>query len=104
MCIPETGVELILSDSYGDGMAGSLWGGTDGHFVILGDEEPCGDLDTLWELEEANFENAAYSGVIYLPACEIPLIEGCTDPSFVEYNPLAEESNPDNCVTPKVPG
>ena len=104
VCIPETGVELILSDSYGDGMAGSLWGGTDGHFVILGDEEPCGDLDILWELEEANFENAAYSGVIYLPACEIPVIIGCTDPQYVEFNPLAEESNPDDCITPKVPG
>jgi len=104
VCIPETGVELILSDSYGDGMAGSQWGGTDGHFVILGDAEPCGDLDTLWELESADFGNAAYSGVIYLPVCEVPIIIGCTDPSFVEFNPLAEENNIDDCITPKVPG
>jgi len=104
VCIPETGVELILSDSYGDGMEGSLWGGTDGNFVILGDAEPCGDLDILWELEDANFENAAYSGVIYLPACEVPAVVGCMDNSFVEFNPSAEESNPDDCITPKLPG
>ncbi len=104
VCIPETGVELILSDAYGDGMAGSQWGGTDGNFIILGDAEPCGDLDTLWELEQADFGDAAYSGVIYLPACEIPVVVGCMDNSFVEFNPLAEESNPDDCITPKVPG
>ena len=38
LCVPETGVELILSDTYGDGLEGSLYnGGTDGSFVILGD-------------------------------------------------------------------
>ena len=39
---PETGVELILSDTYGDGMEGSLWGLEDQmeNFVILGDAEP----------------------------------------------------------------
>lgn len=104
VCIPETGVELILSDAFGDGLAGSQWGGTDGDFVILGDQEPCGDLDILWELEIADFGDAAYSGVIYLPACELPIIEGCMDPAFVEFNPLAEENNPEDCITPKVPG
>jgi len=104
VCIPETGVELILSDAFGDGLAGSQWGGTDGDFVILGDQEPCGDLDILWELETADFGDAAYSGVIYLPACELPIIEGCMNPGFVEFNPLAEENNPEDCITPKVPG
>ena len=38
LCVPETGVELILSDVYGDGLEGSLYGGgTDGDFIILGD-------------------------------------------------------------------
>jgi len=104
VCIPETGVELIVSDAFGDGLAGSQWGGTDGNFIILGDQEPCGDLDILWELETADFGDAIYSGVIYLPACELPIVEGCMNPSFVEFNPLAEENNPEDCVTPKVPG
>jgi len=89
LCVPETGVELILSDTYGDGMAGSLYNGSDGHFVILGDAEPCGSLDTIWILPEANFGGAAYSGPIWLEQCDIPAVEGCMDNSYIEFNPQA---------------
>ena len=89
ICIPETGVEIILSDIYGDGMAGSLWGGTDGNIVVLGDAEPCGSLDTLWALPQADFGNAAYSGPIWLEQCDVPLVEGCTSNTYVEFNPQA---------------
>ncbi len=90
LCIPETGVELILSDTYGDGLEGSLYGGgTDGNFVILGDAEPCGSLDTLWVLDTAGFGSAAYSGPIWLQQCDIPAIEGCTNNTYVEFNPQA---------------
>ena len=87
LCVPETGVELILSDIYGDGLAGSMYnGGSDGTFVILGDAQPCGSLDTLWVLPEANFGGAAYSGPIWLEQCDIPIIEGCTNNSYTEFN------------------
>ena len=89
LCVPETGVELILSDIYGDGLEGSLWGGEDGNFVILGDAEPCGSLDTLWALESPAFGSAAYSGPIWLQQCDIPAVEGCTNTSYVEFNPFA---------------
>jgi len=89
ICIPETGVEIILSDIYGDGLAGSLWGGTDGNIVVLGDIEPCGSLDTLWALPEANFGGAAYSGPMWIEQCDIPAIEGCTNNSYVEFDPQA---------------
>jgi len=89
ICIPETGVEIILSDTYGDGMAGSQWGGTDGNIVVLGDAEPCGSLDTLWVLDSVNFGNAAYSGPIWLEQCDLPLVEGCTSNTYVEFNPQA---------------
>ena len=89
ICIPETGVEIILSDIYGDGMAGSLWGGTDGNIVVLGDAEPCGSLDTLWALDSADFGNAAYSGPIWLEQCDVPLVEGCTNNTYVEFSPQA---------------
>ncbi len=89
LCVPETGVELILSDIYGDGLEGSLYGGTDGGFVILGDAEPCGSLDTLWVLEDAAFGGAAYSGPIWLQQCDIPALEGCTNNSYIEFNPEA---------------
>lgn len=90
LCVPESGVELILSDIYGDGLEGSLYnGGTDGNFVILGDAEPCGSLDTLWVLENAAFGSAAYSGPIWLQQCDIPAVEGCTNTSYVEFSPFA---------------
>jgi hypothetical protein len=89
ICIPETGVEIILSDIYGDGLAGSQWGGTDGNIVVLGDIEPCGSLDTLWALPEANFGGAAYSGPMWIEQCDVPAIEGCTNNTYVEFNPQA---------------
>ena len=89
LCVPETGVELILSDTYGDGLEGSLWGGTDGNFVMLGDAQPCGSLDTLWALPQANFGGAAYSGPIWLEQCDVPIIEGCTNNTYIEFNPPA---------------
>ncbi len=90
LCVPETGVELILSDVYGDGLEGSLYGsGTDGDFIILGDAEPCGSLDTLWALDSAAFGNTAYSGPIWLNQCDLPIIEGCTNNTYIEFNPGA---------------
>jgi hypothetical protein len=89
LCVPESGVELILSDTYGDGLEGSLFGGTDGNFIILGDAEPCGSLDTLWALPEPGFGNAAYSGPIWLQQCDLPIVEGCTNNTYIEFNPGA---------------
>ena len=94
LCVPETGVELILSDTYGDGLEGSLYnGGTNGNFIILGDAEPCGSLDTLWSLDSASFGNTAYSGPIWLEQCDIPAVEGCTNNTYVEFNPQANFDN-----------
>jgi len=93
LCVPETGVELILSDTYGDGLEGSLFGGADGDFIILGDAEPCGSLDTLWALNTAGFGSAAYSGPIWLEQCDLPIIEGCTNNTYIEFNPGANFDN-----------
>jgi len=92
LCVPTTGVELILTDTYGDGLAGSLYnGGTDGNFEILGDIDPCGGgLDLIWGVDSANFGNVTYSGVIYLPSCTVILTEGCTDSDYVEYDPFVD--------------
>ena len=103
ICVPETGVELIVSDSYGDGVAGSQWGGSDGNFVIMGDLEPCGSPDVIWELPEPNFGNAAYSGVIQLEYCDIPEVYGCTDNTYFEFSPSATQDD-GSCETPHVLG
>ena len=105
LCVPETGVELILSDTYGDGMTGSLFNNDsdDGGFTILADLEPCGSPDVIWELEDADFGGAAYSGAIWIEHCDIPVNYGCTDNSYMEFDPIAEVDD-SSCVTPHVVG
>jgi len=103
ICVPVTGVELVLSDSYGDGLAGSLYNnGADGNFEILGDTDPCGGgMDLIWTLDSANFGLDAQTGIIYLPSCAIPLLEGCTDSEYVEYDPLVDIMLYGSCQTLK---
>ena len=104
LCVPETGVELILSDTYGDGMVGSMGSDNDdGGFVILADLEPCGSPDVIWELEDADFGSAAYSGPIWLEHCDIPIEYGCMDNSYMEFNPFAQVDT-GSCITPHVVG
>ena len=90
VCIPETGIEVILSDTYGDGLEGSLYNdGVDGDFVMIGDAQPCGSLDTLWSLDSASFGSAAYSGPLWIPACGVEAVPGCLDSDYIEFNPSA---------------
>ena len=106
LCVPTSGVELVLSDTYGDGLIGlGNVEGDDGNFIMLADTEPCGGgLDTVWSLDSANFNNAIYSGPIWLPYCEIPPIFGCMDVNFVEYNVEANVDSPEECQTEKAFG
>ena len=103
LCVPSSGVELILSDAFGDGMNSEEWGGTNGNFVIMGDLEPCGSPDVLWELSDVNFGSAAYSGPIWLEKCEIEAIYGCTDRNYQEFWVQADADD-GSCVTPHVVG
>ena len=103
VCVPESGVELILSDTYGDGLGGSQWGGADGSFTIMGDLEPCGSPDILWELPDSNFGAVAYSGVIYLEHCDIPTVYGCMDAGYMEFNPFAQVDD-GSCETEHIVG
>jgi len=92
------GFELILVDTYGDGLSASQWGGTDGACVITA----CQD-SVLWELEDVSFTsfddgNTVYSGAIFTEPCPpIPPIYGCTDDDYVDYNPYATAL--DTCAT-----
>ena len=80
------GFELIITDSYGDGMAGSTSGGTlDGMVVIydcLG--------DTIWWMDNPGFGTTLYSGVQFgVPCLSAPPVYGCIDDDYQEFNPLA---------------
>ena len=82
-CAPIDSFYIVINDLYGDGIAGSLWGGNDGSVYI----EQCGD--TIWELPVANFGYQIFD-TIYTSGCPPPPpVFGCMDTSYVEFNPAA---------------
>ena len=86
-CVDQNaGFEFIITDTYGDGLAGSTSGGSlDGAVKIY----DCNG-DIIWELPDPNFGTVAYSGQQFGVACEgIEEILGCTDPAYQEFNPDA---------------
>ena len=98
VCAMESGFEFIISDTYGDGLAGSTSGGTlDGDVLITG----CNG-DTITSLSSGTwvnanqenvgigFGNVAYSGWQEVPVCGGPEeILGCLDSDYQEFNPFA---------------
>lgn len=95
-------ITFNLNDAFGDGLAGSLWGGSDGSALVTLD---CGNVqDTIFVLEQANFGDAISSAPYATQGCEIFAINGCTDPGFVEFDPLATNSIPEDCITPVILG
>ena len=83
------GFELILTDTYGDGLNGSASGGQDGGVVITS----CGE-EVVWELEDLAFSendgNVHYSGAVFVDPCPADsVIVGCMDDDYVDYNPEA---------------
>ena len=96
-CSPVDTFILVLSDTYGDGVAGSLWGGEDGSVYI----EQCGD--TIWELEEADFGFEIVDTLITTNCPPPPPIFGCMDSSYVEFDFTATVDT-GMCYTPIVYG
>jgi hypothetical protein len=111
-CVMEAGFEFIISDTYGDGLAGSTSGGTlDGDVLIRG----CNG-DTITQLSNGNwlnaaqenvgvgFGNVAYSGWQEVPVCGGPEeILGCLDSDYQEFNPLANVDD-DSCLNEHIFG
>jgi len=86
-CVDQNaGFELVVNDTYGDGMAGSTSGGSmDGMVVIYN----C-DGDTIWYMDNPGFGSVLYSGQQFATECPtIPPTLGCTDDDYVEFNPAA---------------
>ncbi len=96
-CAPIDSFYFVIDDAFGDGIAGSLWGGNDGSVYI----EQCGD--TIWELEEADFGYQIFD-TIYTSGCPPPPpVFGCMNPSYVEFD-IAATLDTGMCFTPKVYG
>jgi len=97
VCAPIDSFYIVINDLYGDGVAGSQWGGNDGSVYI----EQCGD--TIWELPFADFGFQIYD-TIYTSGCPPPPpVFGCMDINYVEFNPAATLDT-GLCLTPKIYG
>ena len=110
-CVMEAGFEFIVSDTYGDGLAGSTSGGNlDGDILIRG----CNG-DTITQLSNGDWLNAAqenvgvgfgsvaYSGWQQAIICETDDVIGCTDAAYQEFNPEAVIDDY-SCVTEHIYG
>ncbi len=86
-CVDQVaGFELIVTDTYGDGMAGTTSGGSlDGMIIIydcLG--------DTIWWMDNPGFGSTLYSGQQFGVSClSVPPVYGCMDNDYQEFDPLA---------------
>jgi len=83
LCIPNGEYIFSISDLYGDGLAGSLWGGQDGSYYVL----HCGD--TIVQLDSANFGFAAFHGFTLEDCAPPPPVFGCMNNMYVEFLPQA---------------
>ena len=83
-CVSQgAGFELIVNDTYGDGMVGA--NNSPGEIIIL----DCAG-DTIWEMDDPNFGTVLYSGQQFGNPCPtVPDVYGCTDPAYQEYNDTA---------------
>ena len=96
-CAPIDSFYIVIDDLYGDGVAGSLWGGNDGSVYI----EQCGD--TIWSLPVADFGYQIYD-TIYTSGCPPPPpVFGCMDSSYVEFD-IAATLDTGMCFTPRIYG
>lgn len=102
VCVPDnTMIEFELLDSFGDGLCGSCYGGQDGSVLV---EDLCGN--TIFEINPSlgNSNFGTDTLVTYLVQPCIPqVIQGCMDPGYTEYNPLATVDD-GSCATPVVLG
>jgi hypothetical protein len=97
LCIPNGDYTFVISDSYGDGMAGSLWGGNDGAYYIM----HCND--TIVASDTADFGFGTFEGFTIDDCAPPPPIYGCMDFNYVEFLPIATVDT-GMCLTPKVFG
>ena len=83
VCLPVGPLLFTIYDSYGDGLAGSLWGGNDGSYYLT----QCGD--TLVYGDVANFGTDSTHLFISDTCVPPPPVPGCMDEDYIEYNPNA---------------
>jgi len=97
-CLLEGDLTFTIYDVYGDGLGGSLWGGQDGSYYVL----QCGD--TLVNGNVANFGNDSTHALTSDTCVPPPLIYGCMDDNYLEFDFLATANDSTYCATLKIYG
>jgi hypothetical protein len=105
LCVP-SGVtyDLVIFDTYGDGLCGSCFGGTVIGNVQIFDCQGEELYNLQNEFADGNFGYDTVSDQFIPSECSgVAGVEGCTDFNYVEYNP---EANIDDgsCLTQKIYG
>ncbi len=96
MCIDYgTQIQFQLTDTYGDGLGGAQFGGIDGMWILYT------SCDTL--SQGIGDFGQIYTEVVDVNECDQNPINGCTDPNYVEYNPLATNDD-GSCITQNIFG
>jgi hypothetical protein len=100
VCVPEGDVVIFeITDTYGDGLNGSTFGGLDGSCLVT----ICDSVVYATTPENIDFD---YSDTVsfVVPSCfVVEEILGCTDNTFIEYN-LEANIDDGSCITPIVLG
>jgi len=98
VCLPVGEVTLTMYDAYGDGLAGSLWGGNDGSYYIF----QCGDTIVFGDVP--NFGTDTSHAFISDTCAPLPPVPGCMDENYLEYDLSATQNDSSYCITLKVLG
>ena len=96
-CLPTGVLRFTIFDTYGDGLAGSQWGGNDGSYYVM----QCGD--TLVYGTTPNFGTDSTHVFISDTCIPPPPVPGCMDNNYIEFNPAATVSD-SSCATLKIYG
>lgn len=105
LCVP-SGVmyDLVVFDTYGDGLCGSCFGGTVTGNVQIFDCQGEELYNLQNEFADGNFGYDTVSDQFIPSECSgVAGIEGCTDFNYVEYNPEATLDD-GSCLTQKIYG
>ena len=97
VCLPTGVLRFTIFDTYGDGLAGSQWGGNDGSYFVM----QCGD--TLVFGTTPNFGTDSTHVFTSDTCIPPPPVPGCMDNNYIEFNPAATVSD-SSCATLKIYG
>ena len=90
-----TEIQFTIDDSFGDGLGGAQFGGIDGMWIVY---TAC---DTI-SMGIGDF-GFSYSDVGFVNECIQTPVFGCTDPNYIEFNPMATVDD-SSCLTLNVFG